>query len=199
MIIARELYPNLPENDEEAKKDRRYKKVKNGNFSIVYGASEKKADETYGFPGAFQVIRKRFTHLSNYMDEWIKVARKDGIVPTMFGRKLAVNRISAEKDKPYVALSRRVQGTAGEVIKRAMLNLSQLSFSDFSIINQVHDELIIELPQEHRYDQDILYMLIQAMEEPGTEIGVPTTVSPSIVTRSWDQAKPIKKPKKISG
>jgi DNA polymerase-1 len=91
-----------------------------------------------------------------YLDEVIEGARKEGYVSTLFGRRRYLREF--ESDKPQVvqfaeraAVNTPVQGTAADLIKMAMIAVSQkLSEDGFKarLLVQIHDELLLEAPPE---------------------------------------------------
>lgn len=163
-----------------------YKRTKNGNFAVGYGAGEARADATYGVDGAYRKIKARFTNLANYTERIISSARKDGFINTMFGY-----RIMTPKKAPYKAVNYRIQGTAGDVMKYAMLNCAKIKAAP--MILTVHDELIFEVNRRYRRQPVPLMLRVKkAMEEPGTRIGIPTPVDISIVDKKWSEKRRIK-------
>ena len=87
------LHPKTRDwTDAEVKAFAGYKSVKNGNFSTIYGASDRKADATYKVPGATALIRKNFTRITAYSAKLIAEAKANGYISTMFGYRLYVPR-----------------------------------------------------------------------------------------------------------
>jgi DNA polymerase-1 len=90
-----------------------------------------------------------YPEIKTYMEEMISVARSNGYVETIFGRRCFVkdinNNISYVRQfAERVAINAPLQGTAADIIKRAMIQLfDQLKTG--KIILQVHDELLVEV------------------------------------------------------
>lgn len=168
------------------KKHPYYKSTKNGNFAIIYGASNAKADATYGLDGAYDRIRSTFTKLDAWMDAIMREARKNHCIYTMSGYRLSV-----PQERPYVAVNYRIQGTAGDVMKNAMLNVDAILPNDWRMILTVHDELVIEVSDKSATCFSV-NSVVEAMEQPGEAIGVTTPVSVSIVRQRWSEPKPVK-------
>lgn len=194
LVIAEEL--NGPRakwkelNNDDWKKSPEYKRTKNGNFALIYGAGINRADATYGVTGAFERIRKRFKKLASFMQTTIDKAKANGYVETMFGYRLSV-----PQDRAYAALNYFIQGTAGCVMKYAMLAFAEdadISRLSGRMLMTVHDELISEFPENEDQQKLIAANAVKrAMESPGVRIGIPLTVSPSVIYRDWTKPKEI--------
>ena len=153
---ASEIFNVLPEN--VTAEQRRY--AKTINFGLIYGMS------SYGLAKSLDIdnasadifIKRyfaRYPNVANYMQTTQEYARKNGFVETLFGRKLylpnilaknAVIRASAER----AAINAPMQGTASDLIKLAMIDVHQFLHDNklkSKLIMQVHDELILEVPQ----------------------------------------------------
>lgn len=194
LVIAEELYGPRAKwkelNKDDWKKSPEYKRTKNGNFSLIYGAGSSRADATYGIVGASEIIRRKFTKLSAFMARCTSYIRKHGFIHTLFGRRLNLN----DREKPYKAISLVIQGTAGEVLKWAMLELAsqpKLVGSNVKLIANIHDELLFEAPT---YDQDAVNVIRTKMEAPGKTISIPVPVEGSWVPTggTWDKPEPLK-------
>lgn len=193
-IIAEEL--NGPKakwktlNKADWKKSPEYKRTKNGNFALIYGASPRKADATYGVDGAYERLCKRFSKLMKLMQSVIEKAEKNRYVETLWGYRLYV-----PPRRAYCAFNYFVQGSAGDAMKYALLcvdNDVETWKRNGELLLTVHDELIVELPHSGlnraaRFDycgvcaDRVKYV----MEEPGRNIGIPLTASAEIVLTNW--------------
>lgn len=188
-------------NTDDWKKSPEYKRTKNGNFSLGYGAGRAKADATYGVDGAYDRIKHTFTEWTAYNRAVIRDAEKLGYVKTMFGYRLTI-----EKSRAFTtALNGVIQGTAGDVMKYAMLAVAECP----AIINNhaeqlltVHDQLITEFPLPYmvkevcppipyrRFAEPVLSNVAaikHAMEYPSRRLGIPLPVTPDIVTADWSK------------
>lgn len=180
MIIARELHPNLRKmSDEKAKETREYKTTKNGDFAIIYGSSPKTADATYGIPGAFDRIARRFPEVGTYTHRLqAEVERNGGWLETMTGYRLGI-----PSEDPHKAVSARIQGTAGNIIGGAMVDCEAILKPRQHLIIQVHDELIFDVPRTgHR---EIIPEIKRAMEKQGDKINIPLPVGCKIHEHNW--------------
>jgi len=130
------------------------------NFGLIYGMSafglakqlgiERSAAQEY-----IDNYFKRYPGVKTYMEETRENARQNGFVSTVFGRRLYLPEINSKNHqrRQYAersAINAPMQGTAADIIKRAMLQVDkwlQKKEMDASLIMQVHDELILEVPQ----------------------------------------------------
>jgi len=190
LVIARELHPSLSRlTDDEAKETKEYRKTKNGNFSILYGASERKANATYGVSGAFKKINKRFPEVRDFtqlLHRQIKIKR---CIETLTGYRLFI-----PTDQPHVAISGKVQGTAGAIIGRAMIDCTDWLRNNapcMKLILQVHDELIFQVPKGYYnlHAEHITTNLIRLMEQQGERLAVPipTPVHGQLIETNWSK------------
>lgn len=131
------------------------------NFGIVYGigAFSLAKDINVSVAEAKRYIDDYLTHYSGvreYMENVTKSAEKDGWAVTMFGRKRFIPEILST-NKTVKALGKRIamntpiQGTAADIIKIAMVRVYRrlkAELPEAKLILQVHDELIVEAPEE---------------------------------------------------
>lgn len=136
------------------------RRAKAVNFGIVYGIGAFSLAKDIGasLSEAKKYIDDYLDHFSgvkNYMENVIKSAEKDGYAVTLFGRRRFIPEILAA-NKTVKALGRRIamntpiQGTAADIIKLAMVRVYRRLKSelpDARLILQVHDELIVEVPE----------------------------------------------------
>jgi len=118
-------------------------------------------------------------------------AKAQGYVETLFGRRLYLPEINSSnamrrKGAERVAINAPMQGTAADIIKRAMIKLDEITRDDPDIhmIMQVHDELVFEVRSEK-----IAFFseLIKQHMEAGAELVVPLIVDVG-VGENWDEA-----------
>ena len=96
---------------------------------------------------------ERYPGVKRYMDNTREQARSQGYVETVFGRRLYLQEINSRNAplRQYAersAINAPMQGTAADIIKRAMLTVDawlQQSKADARLIMQVHDELVLEV------------------------------------------------------
>jgi DNA polymerase-1 len=180
LVIARALHPELEKlSDDEATRTKLYKKTKNGNFSLIYGASPTRADATYGKKGCYKTLVTRFPEVRKYTERLHREVQKYGYIETMTGYRLHI-----PKDEPHKAVSGRIQGTAGAIIGRAMVDCSDFLRShhpDSHLLIQVHDELVFDTPD----DIDLVPELQSIMMSQGDKIGIPLPVGADIIRTDW--------------
>jgi DNA polymerase I len=142
---------------EEVSGDQR-RKAKAINFGLIYGMSAfGLAKQLHlGRNEAQQYIDRyfeRYPGVADYMDRTRALAKEQGFVETLFGRRLYLPEINARNKMRVQAAERTainapMQGTAADIIKRAMLSVDdwlQGGEVDVCMIMQVHDELVFEV------------------------------------------------------
>ena len=146
-------------------------------------------------PEAKRYIDDYLTHYSGvkaYMDKVTASAEKDGWAVTMFGRKRFIPEILST-NKTVKALGKRIamntpiQGTAADIIKRAMIAVDEWLRSEkprVRMIMQVHDELVFEV---HKDELDAVSKKIHELMENSTTLAVPLLVEVGS-GENWDQA-----------
>lgn len=181
---------------DEVTSDQR-RKAKAINFGLIYGMS------AFGLAKQIKVSRheaqqyieryfERYPGVLSYMDRIRAQAHDDGFVETVFGRRLYLPEINArnkmlQQAAERTAINAPMQGTAADIIKKAMLAVDQaLSNSDLDahMIMQVHDELVVEVA-EHQVD-DVKALLIDKMMA-AADLDVPLLVEAEI-GNNWDEA-----------
>ena len=145
------------------------------NFGIVYGISPFSLSQDIGVsvPQAKEYMDKYFAHYSGvraYMDGVIEQAKKDGYVATLFGRRrwvpeLKSSNFNTRSFGERVALNAPIQGTAADIIKLAMIRVRdrlKTEGLEGKLVLQVHDELIVECPEEEA--QTVCKLVEEEME-----------------------------------
>lgn len=164
------------------------KNAKAVNFGIVYGISD------FSLAGDIGVTKKqaadyieryfaRYPRVREYLDSLIAFAEQNGYVKTYFGRRRYIPELTA-KNKVMQAFGKRVamnspiQGTAADIIKIAMIrteNALAKAGLAAKLILQVHDELIVECPEEEK--DRAAEILRREMENCVNGFAVPLEVS----------------------
>ena len=135
------------------------------NFGIVYGIGAFSLGKDIGVSRAeadkyIKGYLDTYKGVAAYMDRVIENAKKDGFVTTLFGRRRYLPELK-EKNGMLRAFGERVarnapiQGTAADIIKIAMVKVSERlkkELPDARLILQVHDELIVECPENKAKD-----------------------------------------------
>jgi DNA polymerase I len=182
LVIASVLWPKLYKQlgPDKFKKRPEYGWTKNGNFSLIYGASPRKADATYHQKGAYNLIRNRFTDIDGFMVSKDQEAKRFGYITTMGGYHLQV-----PQDKPHVAVNYYVQGSAGYYMLLAMPRIHKYlqAQDDCHLILQVHDEFVYDIPN-HGYEEHAT-VLAQTMEQSGHDLGIHVPVETDLIKDTW--------------
>lgn len=181
---------------DEVTKDQR-RSAKAINFGLIYGMSAfglaKQLDITRAEAQEYvDLYFQRYPGVKEYMEQTKEKAREDGYVETVFGRRLYLHEINAKNGmrRQYAertAINAPMQGTAADIIKRAMIELDkeiQTGKFDMRMIMQVHDELIFEI-KDSQVDEAI--KLVRQKMEGAAELSVPLLVDVGIGI-NWDEA-----------
>lgn len=190
---AAEVFGIQPE--EVSSEQRRY--AKTINFGLIYGMGtfglakslgiENSAAKTY-----IDRYFARFAGVKQYMDDTRALAKQNGFVETVFGRKLVLPDIKNAKGAKLAALERQainapMQGTAADLIKLAMVAVQQALDEQgrgTKMIMQVHDELVFEVPDA---EVDWLRAEIPRLMAGVTQLKVPLLAEVG-VGPNWEQA-----------
>ncbi len=167
------------------------------NFGIVYGISPFSLSQDIGVTvaQAKEYMEKYFQHYSGvraYMDAVVEQAKKDGYVSTLFGRRrwvpeLKSSNFNTRSFGERVALNAPIQGTAADIIKLAMIRVrDRLRAEGLAgrLVLQVHDELIVECPEE---EADTICRLVREEMEGVAALSVPL-VAETKAGKSWAEA-----------
>ncbi len=131
------------------------------NFGIVYGISEFSLAEDIGV-NRYEAKSYIESYLSNYrgvkayMKQVVEDARQKGYTSTLYGRRryipeLTSSNFNIRQGAERIALNTPIQGTAADLIKLAMVRVEQAlqaQYPEAKLLLQVHDELIVECPEE---------------------------------------------------
>lgn len=171
------------------------------NFGIIYGIS------AFGLANQLSIAREeasayikkyfeRFPGIRAYMDETKEFCRSHGYVTTLFGRKchypdIKASNASVRAFNERAAINARLQGTAADIIRRAMTRvedaLAQKKLSAQMLL-QVHDELIFEVPDaEVEATLPVVQHVMQDAPFPAVLLSVPLHVDARAAT-NWDEA-----------
>ena len=167
------------------------------NFGLIYGMSAHGLAKQIGCDrGQAQMYMDRYfaryPGVLDYMERTRQQASEQGYVETLFGRRLYLPDIKAKnaairKGAERTAINAPMQGSAADIIKRAMITVDQWlaeSGLDARVILQVHDELVVEV----REDQvDALREGLLPLMSAGAALDVPLLVEAG-VGDNWDQA-----------
>ena len=173
------------------------RKAKAINFGLIYGMS------AFGLAKQLHLGRHeaqdyidryfaRYPGVQAYMDNTRALAKEQGYVETLFGRRLYLPEINARNKMRVQAAERTainapMQGTAADIIKIAMIDVDQWLQSDSTdarIIMQVHDELVLEVPNEEV--ERVTHKVCQLMSA-AAQLSIPLIVDAG-VGDNWDEA-----------
>ena len=167
------------------------------NFGLIYGMSSFGLAQQLGLSRSqaqsyIDLYFARYPGVKNYMDSIREQAREQGYVETLFGRRLYLPEIKSRNAarRQYAertAINAPMQGTAADIIKRAMIGADQWLFQekpDAKMVMQVHDELVFEASEDqvHHYAATIRNIMCSA-----ADLNVPLIVDIGIGS-NWDEA-----------
>ena len=168
------------------------------NFGLIYGMSAFGLSKQLNIPRYdaqkyMDLYFERYPGVLDYMNTTREEAKERGYVSTVFGRRLYLPDINAKngarrKGAERAAINAPMQGTAADIIKKAMLKvdewLQQQPSDQISMIMQVHDELVFEIKTSHleTYTQKIIELM-----ESAVSLNVPLIVEAG-QGNNWDEA-----------
>ena len=167
------------------------------NFGLIYGMS------AFGLAAQLSVPRRvaqqyiaryfeRYPRVQEYMERARARVHADGFVETVFGRRLYLPEIRARhaarrKAAERAAINAPMQGTAADIVKRAMVSVDdflETSALDARMVMQVHDELVLEVAEA---DVDAVVTAVRARMRGAADLDVELVVDVGIGD-NWDQA-----------
>ena len=167
------------------------------NFGLIYGMS------AFGLSKQLNIARKdaqgyidryfkRYPGVLRYMNETRTSAADCGYVETLFGRRLYLSEINSPNSirrqaAERIAINAPMQGTAADIIKRAMLTMDawiQQGDSLSFMTMQVHDELVLEAPTS---EVEIVVEVLKEKMQSAAELLVPLVVDVG-VGLNWNEA-----------
>ena len=166
------------------------------NFGLIYGMSAFGLSRQLGIsrPDAqkyMDLYFQRYPEVQQFMTDIREKAKAQGYVETLFGRRLYLPDINStnamhRKGAERVAINAPMQGTAADIIKRAMIKLDEVirHDPDIEMIMQVHDELVFEVRSEK---VEFFREQIKQNMEAAAELVVPLIVEVG-VGQNWDEA-----------
>ena len=174
------------------------RRAKAVNFGIVYGISDFSLSQDIGVTRAeakayMEKYFEKYSGVHAYMTQVVERAKADGYVSTLMGRRrwlpeLKSSNFNMRSFGERVALNMPIQGTAADIIKLAMIRVADRLRSEgleARLILQVHDELIVECPEE---ETDRVKTLLETEMEQVVELALPL-IAEAHAGRSWAAAK----------
>ncbi len=167
------------------------------NFGLIYGMSAHGLSKQLGIERhqAAEYMTsyfERYPSVKLYMETTREQAKLDGYVETLFGRRLYLPEINSSNGmrRQYAertAINAPMQGTAADIIKRAMISIHQWLLTETTAIKmvmQVHDELVFEIPKDRvSYAKQKIesYLMNAAQLDVPLEVGID-------IGENWEQA-----------
>ena len=167
------------------------------NFGLIYGMSAFGLGQQLGITRGqaqsyIELYFTRYPGVKNYMDSTRELAKEQGYVETLLGRRLYLPEINSRNAarRQYAertAINAPMQGTAADIIKVAMINTDkwlQDNASDNKMIMQVHDELVFDVAEQQTasFSDSIRDIMCSA-----AQLDVPLVVDIGIGD-NWDEA-----------
>lgn len=168
------------------------------NFGVVYGIS------AFGLSEGLSISRKEaqeyinnyfktYPGVKHYLDEQIRTAKDTGVVTTLYGRKRPIPELKSgnfmqRQFGERVAMNSPIQGTAADIMKIAMINVSNKLKAlncDARIVLQVHDELLIEVKNEQA---ESVRKIVEETMRDAAQLKVALEVD-SHIGKTWLDAK----------
>lgn len=167
------------------------------NFGLIYGMSAFGLAQQLGLPrnqaqAYIDLYFSRYPGVKQYMDDTRELAKQQGYVETIFGRRLYLPEINSRNAamRQYAertAINAPMQGTAADIIKRAMLACDAwigTDNPDVKMIMQVHDELVFEVAEARLAEH---METIRGIMSGAAELQVPLLVEVGS-GENWDEA-----------
>ena len=174
------------------------RRAKAVNFGIVYGISDFSLSQDIGVTRAeakayMEKYFEKYSGVHAYMTQVVERAKADGYVSTLMGRRrwlpeLKSSNFNLRSFGERVALNMPIQGTAADLIKKAMLRVDgrlRREGLEARLVLQVHAELLVECPEGEA--EQVQRLLAEEMEHVA-ELAVPLTAE-AHAGKSWAEAK----------
>lgn len=167
--IHQETAARVFANSTELFPEEQRRRAKIINFSIIYGATAFSLARELGTSNAeaqafIDLYYEKYPKVKEYLEKSVTDALENGVAKTLFGRKRQVPELK-QKDRSTqqfgrrIALNTPIQGTAADLMKKAMIDIGQDIKNHglgAKMILQVHDELVFEVPKSEVGKTEIL-------------------------------------------
>ena len=171
------------------------------NFGIIYGISAFGLARSLKIPvgeakAFIETYFQRYPGIKTYMEETKKRAREQGYVTTLFGRRIHVPGIADKNParrnfSERAAINAPIQGTAADVIKRAMIRMPRALAGagvKARMLLQVHDELLFEVPEDEvEVTSEVVREVMEGACRPVIELSIPL-IADAGVGDNWAEA-----------
>ncbi len=173
-------------------------RAKTVNFATIYGQGPFALARQLGISMSearefIESYFKRFPAIREYLDRQVELARDQGYVETLFGRRRYIPELNSKNPNirgfgERVAANSPIQGTAADLIKLAMIDIHRALLereSSARMILQVHDELLFEVPPA---ELDDVKALVRSEMEGALQLDVPIAVEMGVGS-TWYETK----------
>ncbi|WP_051609512.1 DNA polymerase I [Fodinicurvata fenggangensis] len=171
------------------------------NFGIIYGISPFGLANNLGIAQSdaksyIEAYFEQYPNIRAYMDNMKKLAREQGYVSTLFGRRIHVPALKEKNPArrsfgERAAINAPIQGTAADIIKRAMIRVQPALEAEklkARLVLQVHDELLFEVPDaELEATTKVVTEVMEKACDPVVQLSVPL-VAEAGHGPSWSEA-----------
>jgi DNA polymerase-1 len=150
------------------------------NFGIIYGLSAFALGKTLGIETGkaseyMKAYFAKYDGIEKYMRETEEMAKKDGFVRTILGKKCYLEGVnssnySIRSHALRAGINARIQGSSADLIKKAMIDLQEILNENCKLILQIHDELVFEIREDLVED---FSPIIKAKMENAIKLTVP--------------------------
>jgi DNA polymerase-1 len=167
------------------------------NFGIIYGQSAFGLAQTQRISRGeaaeyIERYKERFPEIEEYRQTTLEAARENGYVETLLGRRrpvpdLASGNFAARAAAERIAINTPVQGSAADLIKKAMIAVDARLHDEFPgqlLLLQVHDELLLEVDEDQA---EAVGEMVRHEMVGAIELDVPLVVDLG-TGRNWDEA-----------
>ncbi|MFC3153997.1 DNA polymerase I [Gilvimarinus japonicus] len=177
--------------------DEMRRRAKAINFGLIYGMSAFGLGKQLGLgrneaQGYIDRYFERYPGVARYMDDTRTLAHATGYVETILGRRLYLPEINArnkmlQQGAERTAINAPMQGTAADIIKKAMVSVADWLFEselDAKLVMQVHDELVLEVRES---DLEAVRQGVIERMSAAADLKVPLLVEAGVGS-NWDEA-----------
>ncbi len=165
------------------------------NYALLYGKTAFTLAKDIGVPPQaaqtfIDAYFDGFPAVRGFIDATLERARETGVVTTVFGRRRRVPELTSRNGQIRAAAERAavnmpIQGTAADILKRAMIDIHAALPAESTMILTVHDELLFEVPETQASE---VAQLVRDRMEHAVSLTVPLTVDVGIGP-NWREAK----------
>lgn len=165
------------------------------NFGIIYGLSgfalARNLKISIGTANEYiEEYLQKYKGVKSYMDNTMEEAKKNGFVRTILGKKCYLEGIDSSNftvrgHALRAAINAPIQGSAADLIKKAMINISEkhgLLDSSCKMLLQIHDELVFEIKNDNIEEKTAI---LKKLMENAIPLSIPIVVNAKILNQSY--------------